>query len=70
AKEKLDLTANLDSREIVFHTDGDYHPALKWVANDTLRVSFKDYVPQSQEISFQAVRLWNYKIEYRGLSAP
>lgn len=65
--EKLDLTADLNAKEIVFQSDGDYQPTLKWIAKDTLRVSFDGGAPYPSEISFQVVKFWDYKIEYRGL---
>ncbi len=67
--KKLDLTADLNAKEIVFQSDGDYQPTLKWVAKDTLQVSFDGGAPYSSEISFQVVKVWDYKIEYRGLPA-
>ncbi len=68
SSEKLDLTEDLVTNEIVFIADGDYHPQLKWLTQNDLQVEFEpDQAPTSQEIWDQSVKHDSMNIEYKGL---
>ncbi len=67
ADKKLDLSAPLERNDIVFQSDGDYHPTLKWKSNN-LQISFPPgAAPSEKEIAFQVVNTGEVRIEYQGL---
>ena len=68
AREKLDLTADLEGNEIMFQADGDYHPTVKWKSKNNLQISFPSgAAPSDKEIGFQSVRSGELHIHYQGL---
>ncbi len=68
AGSKLDLAADLKREEIVFQTNGDFHPRLLWTSAGNLRVAFAPGdAPADKQIGFQTVKAGNWRIQYTGL---
>lgn len=66
--DKLDLTKDLETEEIIFSADGDYHPRLNWVSKGDLRITFVlTNSPSNKDIYSQTVKQWDTTIEYSGL---
>ncbi len=67
--EKLDLTDDLVSDEIIFGAKGDYHPKLRWANKDDLQVTFaRGDAPVSKDIFDQRIKYWETRIVYQGLN--
>jgi len=68
AKEKLDLGADLVTKEIVFEARGDYEPRLNWKANGALQIVFPvGKAPSRREIGSQIFRAGNHPVQYANL---
>ena len=67
ADQKLDLSEPLEQNEIVFGADGDFHPRLRWTGKDDLQIVFSPgEMPTNKDISYQVLKMGDWRIEYQG----